>query len=188
MKPARPEPLIGVLLVLLLAAVVVVIVALASEPASIGEPGGSGDQRAPGRGATSAQVVHVSDGDTIVVSIAGRRERVRYIGIDAPEVAHPDDGRAAECWADEAARANEALVLGRQVTLEAEVSDRDRFGRLLRHVWVPAGDAWQLVGKTLVANGDAEARSYPPDTARASDFEGVERRARSTRVGLWGNC
>jgi micrococcal nuclease len=187
MTAARPERMLGILLVLGVAAVVVVIVAMASQPEPDGQQA-SADGDAPAEAAVRADVVHVSDGDTIVVRIGGRTERVRYIGIDAPEVAHPEDGTPAECWGDEAAEANAALVGGRQVALEADVNDRDRFGRLLRHVWVAAGDGWQLVGKALVSSGAVEARSYPPDIARDEEFDAAERIARSTSVGLWGTC
>jgi micrococcal nuclease len=188
MTAARPERLIGILLVLgMAAAVVVVVVATASKPGAPGQRAGA-DGDGPAEDAVHADVVHVSDGDTIVVRIDGRTERVRYVGIDAPEVAHPEDGTDAECWGDQAADANAALVEGRGVALEADVSDRDRFGRLLRHVWVAAGDGWQLVGEALVSSGAVEARSYPPDTSRDMEFDEAERTARSTSVGLWGNC
>ena len=187
MTAARPERMIGVLIVLAIAAAIVVFVAMASEPDPAGQQGGAeGD--GPTEDAVRADVVHVSDGDTIVVRIDGRTERVRYVGIDAPEVAHAEDGTAAECWGDEAADANAALVDVRDVELEADVSDRDRFGSLHRHVWVAAGDGWQLVAKALVSSGAVEARSYPPDTARDEEFDAAERTARSTSVGLWGNC
>ena len=188
MTAARPERLLGILVVLALAAGLVVFVALPSRSEPAGEPADSDGGRGPGDDAARGEVLHVSDGDTIVVRVDGRTERVRYIGIDAPEVAHPDDGTAAECWGDEAARANESLVEDRRVALEADVSDRDRFGRLLRHVWVETGVGWQLVGEALVSSGAAEARSYPPDTSRDADLDDAERRARSTSVGLWGNC
>jgi micrococcal nuclease len=188
MTVSRPERLIGMLFVLGLAAVLVVIVAVATRPNLPGSPGGLDGRPQPAVDAVRADVLHVSDGDTIVVTIDGRTERVRYIGIDAPEVAHPDEGTAAECWGDEASAANAALVADRRVALETDVTDRDRFGRLLRHVWVPVGDGWQLVGAALVASGAVEARSYPPDVARDDELDAAERRARSTRVGLWGNC
>lgn len=187
MTAARPERMLGILLVLGLAAVVVVIVATASRREPPGQQA-TAVGNVPAEDAVRADVVRVSDGDTIVVRVDGRTERVRYVGVDAPEVAHPEDGTVAECWGHLAADANAALVEGREVALESDVSDRDRFGRLLRHVWVAAGDGWQLVGKALVSSGAAEARSYPPDTSRDKEFDEAERTARSTSVGLWGNC
>ncbi len=137
-----------------------------------------------------ATVVGISDGDTIrVLRADGRAERVRYIGIDAPELSHPEDGIAAECHGDAATRANEVLVTGRQVLLERDVSDRDRNGRLLRHVWVGAGDGgWQLVSRALVAGGHAIARSYPPDERRDGELATAEEAARAAGAGLWSAC
>jgi micrococcal nuclease len=176
----RPERLLGVVLVLALAAVVVTAVAL-SRPA----PTVVRDAPVEGKWAV---VEHVTDGDTITVRVDGRRERVRYIGLDAPEIAHPDEGTPAECGGDEARAANAHIVDGTEVLLERDRSDRDRFGRLLRHVWVETGDGWELVGERLVAGGSVEARSYPPDTARDGHLEAAERGARRAGLGIWGSC
>lgn len=133
-------------------------------------------------------VVHVSDGDTILVEMNGSTERVRYIGLDAPEIARPDEGTGAECGGDHALDANLALVAGREVALERDVSDRDRFGRLLRHVWVADSGDWLLVGERLIESGAVEARTYRPDTSRDAEFEAAERRAREAGLGIWGSC
>jgi micrococcal nuclease len=133
-------------------------------------------------GLPQATVERVIDGDTIVVVIQGRRERVRYIGIDAPEMAG-SGGRAA-CYAEAAAKRNEELVGGRTVGLEKDQSETDRFGRLLRYVYV--GDA--MVNAVLVREGFARAVRYPPDTRHAELLERLEREARAARRGLWGYC
>ena len=134
-----------------------------------------------------AQVLRVVDGDTIVVRIGGREERVRYIGLDAPEVANAGAGTGADCGGDEARNANDRLVAGEELVLERDVSDRDRFGRLLRHAWL-ANDGWRLVGLELVEAGAAEARSYSPDTTRDAELDAGERRARDRGNGIWGAC
>src|SRR5436190_5289182 len=94
-------------------------------------------------GALAGTVVHVDDGDTIDVRIADRVERVRYIGIDAPEVAHDArDGRGArrgDRGGAAAAGLNRALVAGTVVRLELDVERRDRYGRLLAYVWAGGG-------------------------------------------------
>lgn len=167
------------------AAIVTAIALLA--PAS-GPSASPSDRLNPPAGSVLGTVVHVIDGDTLVVAIGGTTERVRYIGLDAPEVARPPDGAPAECWADEAWSANERRVGGREVALERDVSDRDRFGRLLRHVWVAGSDGWYLVGEALIETGDVEARSYRPDTTLDHVFDAAERRARAARAGMWGRC
>jgi micrococcal nuclease len=184
---ARPERLLGILAVLLLAGALVVVVVLAADPA-VAPSGESGDAGGGPEGATErATVTRVVDGDTIVVRLDGREERVRYLGLDAPEVANVDAGTAAECGGDEARIANERLVAGELIVLERDVSDHDRFGRLLRHVWLEDG-GWRLVGRELVEAGAAEARSYPPDTTRDGELDAAERGARERAAGMWGAC
>ena len=181
MNGPRPERLIGVVLVLALLAIVVFVVVLRGAPPAMDAPDAPVD-------GVAAVVEHVTDGDTIVVSVAGIRERVRYIGLDAPEVADAQEGTPAECGGDAARLANAALVDGREVVLERDASDRDRFGRLLRHVWVESADGWFLVGERLVSTGAVEARSYPPDTARDDQLDAAERQARDGSLGIWGRC
>jgi len=126
-----------------------------------------------------ARVTAVVDGDTISVLISGFYERrVRYIGIDAPEMRR-------DCFAPEATAFNRQLVLGKDVALERDVSDTDRFGRLLRYVYLPTGE---MVNELLVRGGYAVARSYPPDTKYKARFEAAERQAQQANAGLWGAC
>lgn len=120
-----------------------------------------------------AQVVEVVDGDTIRVLVGGEKVTVRYIGIDTPEMAGAV-GQAARAQ-------NVALVSGRTVRLERDVSDRDPYGRLLRVVW--AGDL--LVNAELVRLGYARAVAYPPDTAYRAQFAALQAEAEAARRGLW---
>ena len=142
MSPARPERLLGIIAVLLLAGAAIAFAALTSGPSVLGttpsgEPIGTG--AGPDGATEAAAVIRVVDGDTIVVRIGGREERVRYIGLDAPEVANAGAGTPGECGGDEARAVNERLVVGEQLVLERDVSDRDRFGRLLRHAGLEDG-------------------------------------------------
>ena len=182
MSGPGPERLIGIVLVLAVVGAAVLVVAwLSAPPPSSTVPGSAVNGE-------TATVEHVTDGDTIIVVVDGRRERVRYIGLDAPEVANVEEGTQAECGGDEARSANAGLVDGQEVVLERDDSDRDRFGRLLRHVWLPTADGLRLVGELLVETGRVEARSYPPDTARDSQLDGAERTARDAGLGIWGRC
>jgi micrococcal nuclease len=119
----------------------------------------------------SARVTQVIDGDTIDVRIGEIGYRVRYIGVNTPE-------RDETCY-QEAADANAALVSGQTVTLVKDTSETDQFGRLLRYVYV--GDTF--VNASLVRDGWAESVEYPPDTAHASEFRGLERDAAATNRG-----
>ncbi len=120
-------------------------------------------------------VTRVIDGDTIVLE---NGERVRYIGIDTPEISQN------ECFALEAKKKNEELVLGKRVRLEKDVSERDKYGRLLRYVYV--GEIF--VNDYLVRNGYAYAVTYPPDVKYSERFLQAQREARENKRGLWAYC
>lgn len=120
-----------------------------------------------------ARVDYVIDGDTIV--LAGG-QRLRYIGIDTPEL-RPKP----EYYAEEALQANRALVERKAVRLEKDVSDKDKYGRLLRYVYV--GDIF--VNAELVRQGYAEAKRYPPDTKYQDFLEELEREAKRAGRGIW---
>ena len=131
--------------------------------------------------------MRVVDGDTIVVRLDGREERLRYIGIDAPESVTPD--QPVQCFGTEASDENRRLVAGQTVYLEADREDRDRFGRLLRYVYVeePGGDLL-MVNRLLVENGFAEAGSFPPNNRYSDELFDAERLAQAGGLGLWSAC
>lgn len=129
-------------------------------------------------GGEMARVLRVVDGDTIEVEMPdGTKEKVRYIGIDTPEL-------TAECLGKEAAVANALLVGGKTATLVRDVSDRDKYGRLLRYVYV--GDIF--VNLELVRRGYAQAATYLPDVAQAEKLFDAEHEARAAAAGFWGGC
>ena len=124
-------------------------------------------------------VSEVIDGDTIRIDTG---DTIRYIGIDTPETKHPRIGK--ECFGEEAARFNEQLVLGKSIILEKDVNDTDRYGRLLRYVWLEG----EMVNKILVEQGYAQASAYPPDIKYQVVLDAVEREARENGRGLWTSC
>lgn len=152
----------------------------------------SDDAATPGASPTpaglqQAPVVNVVDGDTIDVLVDGQELRVRYIGIDTPESVDPR--RPVECFGREASQRNRELVEGKAVGLERDVSQMDRFGRLLRYVWLdPSAGSGQarMVNATLVEEGYASASTFPPDVRYAELFAGLEEEARAAGRGLWG--
>jgi len=128
-------------------------------------------------------VVDVLDGDTIQVQARdGTWLSVRYIGVDAPELAQP--GRGVDCWGPEATLRNRELLLGETVYLERDVSDVDRYGRALRYVW--RGD--DLVQEILAREGSVRAYTVEPDVKKSALFANIESDAKLRRVGLWGSC
>ena len=121
----------------------------------------------------TARVTHVIDGDTITIEGG---YRVRYIGIDTPEV-HPK----LEAYGIEALKANRELVEGKEVRLERDVSEKDKYGRLLRYVYVGG----IFVNAELVKQGLARARAYPPDIKYQDYMEDLEAEARQAGKGIW---
>ena len=121
----------------------------------------------------TATVTRVIDGDTIII---GTSHYVRYIGIDTPEVYPEREAYGMEAW-----RANRELVEGKKVRLERDVSEKDKYGRLLRYVYVDE----IMVNAELVRLGLAEARAYPPDTRYQEMLEQLEREARKMGRGIW---
>jgi micrococcal nuclease len=127
--------------------------------------------------------VDVVDGDTIKVEIDGKRYTLRYIGIDTPETVDPR--QPVQWMGAEASAANEELVAGQTVQLEKDVSEVDRYGRLLRYVWLQRDGAWLLVNYELVRRGFAHASSYPPDVHYQDLLRQAEAEARTDGIGLW---
>lgn len=126
----------------------------------------------------TAQVVRVIDGDTIEIEGG---QRVRYIGIDTPESKHPN--KPVECFSAEASKRNAELVADKEIQMEQDVNETDRYGRLLRYVYVDG----QMVNETLVADGFAQATAYPPDVKYQERFSELEIQAREQAKGLWGD-
>lgn len=120
-----------------------------------------------------ALVTRVIDGDTIVIEGG---YRVRYIGIDTPETYPEAEAFGAEAW-----QANRELVEGKRVRLEKDVSETDKYGRLLRYVY--AGDI--MVNAELVRQGLAEARAYPPDIKYQDYLAGLQKGAKDEGRGMW---
>ncbi|MFH1863167.1 MAG: thermonuclease family protein [bacterium] len=124
-------------------------------------------------------VTKVVDGDTI--QLEGDKT-VRYIGIDTPETVHPS--QPVGCFGKEASAKNKELVEGKRVRLEKDISETDKYGRLLRYVYI--GDTF--VNDYLVRQGYANATSYPPDVKYQDQFRQAEQEARTDKRGLWGKC
>lgn len=128
---------------------------------------------------TATLATRVIDGDTIEVDIVGMRYKVRYIGIDTPEL---DDKRPEFCaLAQEATRLNGELVEGKMVQLEKDVSGTDNYGRLLHYVYVDN----IFVNAELVREGLAWAKLYPPDIKHQDKLEELEAEAKQAGKGIW---
>ena len=144
----------------------------------------AGTDPAPGSSA-QAVVVRVVDGDTIRAKIGGHVERVRFIGMDTPEVVKPNT--PVQCFGREAsARTKGLLPEGSVIHLVTDVEARDRYRRLLAYVYRDVDGAF--VNLLLVEEGYAVPYTYPPNVAHADDFVAAAGRARDARRGLWSRC
>jgi len=117
-----------------------------------------------------AVVTRVIDGDTVELD---NGERLRLIGIDTPERGRP--------YFEEAKAKLTELVEGRQVELEKDLSERDRYGRLLRYIWLGG----VFINVEMVQLGYANSYTYPPDVKYQEEILAAEREARERQLGLW---
>ncbi|NCN44974.1 MAG: hypothetical protein COU63_00115 [Candidatus Pacebacteria bacterium CG10_big_fil_rev_8_21_14_0_10_36_11] len=124
-------------------------------------------------------VTRVVDGDTFEIESG---EKVRLIGIDAPETVHPQ--QPVECYGKVSSETLKKLIEGKQVTMEKDVSETDRYGRLLRYVYIDG----QSINEFLVQEGFAYASSYPPDVAEQTKLKDLQQQAMVSGKGLWGTC
>jgi endonuclease YncB( thermonuclease family) len=139
------------------------------------------------RGAEPASLVSVSDGDTIRVDVGGQVETLRLILIDTPETHDPNN--PPECYGAQATAFLEGLLPhGSGLYLETDVSERDRFGRLLRYVWLDRGDEVYLINEAMVRSGYAAQSTFPPDVKYEERIQEAARFAREHGYGLWSAC
>ena len=130
--------------------------------------------------AVPAKVQRVSDGDTFVATVKGRRERVRVIGVDTPESVAPN--QPDEPYGEEASDFAKHYLDGETVLLAGDAEPRDRYGRMLAYVWLEDGTFWNAL---LVAEGYAQQLTIPPNVTYASLFRRLVAEARGHDRGLW---
>lgn len=119
----------------------------------------------------------VADGDTVILQ---DNRHVRYIGIDTPEIAHPD--QPAQPMSDEARAANRRLVAGWRLRLVYDREKKDRYGRTLAYVYRSDG---LFVNAELVRRGLAHVLYRFPNTAHAAELLSLQRQAMKARKGIW---
>lgn len=150
----------------------------------------SNDQPTPqtdssqGAATDTHRVIRVSDGDTIVVDVAGVEESVRLIGVDTPETRDPR--QPVQCFGQAASAFTKQLIADHPVRLEAdpESSNRDRYNRLLRYVYLPSNT---LVNAEIIRQGYGFAYTSFTFT-KQKEFEQLEEYARQNNLGLWSAC
>ncbi|SHJ14890.1 stalk domain-containing protein [Desulfofundulus thermosubterraneus] len=140
-----------------------------------------------------AVVTSVSDGDTVHVQLAGKDEKVRFTGVNCPEIAHPELRIEEQPFGKEAAAYTRERLSGKTVYLEFDVQERDKYGRLLAYVWLErpsSGSEEEVRAKMfnarLLLDGYAQVMTVPPNVKYADMFVKFQREAREKGKGLWG--
>lgn len=132
-------------------------------------------------------VTKVIDGDTVEIKSGSQTLKVRLIGIDTPETVDPR--RPIGCFGKKASAETKRLIEGKNVVLTKDVSETDKYNRLLRYVFLPIGDGQNLfINDYLIRQGFAKTLTYPPDVKYDSRFLQAEKEARENLRGLWGEC
>jgi micrococcal nuclease len=129
-------------------------------------------------------VVKVVDGDTVDVSINGKTERLRLIGINTPETVDPR--KPVECFGVEASNKAKSILNGKKVALESDPSqgERDKYDRLLRYVFLEDGTNFNLL---MVRDGFAYEYTYDIPYKYQTEFKKAQKEAMEAKAGLWGD-
>ena len=122
-------------------------------------------------------VTTVHDGDTVSVIVDGKPEKIRLIGIDAPEIGQKP-------WGEEARKYLETLLNSCQwkVRLEYDVEKRDKYGRILAYLWTSDG---KMINLLMVKSGHAMLFTIPPNVKHADEFRTAQQEARDGKSGIW---
>lgn len=138
-----------------------------------------------------AKFIYAHDGDTIRVKLGGREEKIRFVGVNTPEVAK--DGKPAQFMADDAKDFTEEILSNKEIYLEIDISDRDKYDRLLRYIWLeepienPSIDdvGSKTLNGILVKEGYAYANYYKPDVKYHNYLKDLENSAQDKNLGIW---
>ena len=121
----------------------------------------------------------VVDGDTIVVQIGNKQEKVRLLGVDTPETVHPR--KPVERFGKEASEFTKKMVEGRSVRIEHDWQLRDKYHRMLAYVYLDDGT---MLNAEIIRQGYGFAYvKYPFKFLQ--EFREYEREAREAKKGLW---
>ncbi|MDA1316589.1 MAG: thermonuclease family protein [bacterium] len=133
-----------------------------------------------------AFVKEVVDGDTLILD---SDKRVRFIGVDTPETVHPK--KSVQCYGREASNKTKALLNDKWIYLEKDVSETDRYARLLRYIYLPNPNNPNevlFVNEYLIEQGYGTVITYPPDVKYHDRLVDAQRMAQDEKRGLWGEC
>lgn len=136
---------------------------------------------------TEATVTKIVDGDTIYVKIKNKSYKMRMVGINCPEYT-----KEIQFYGKESTEYTKKQLLNKKVFLEMDISEKDKYNRLLRYIWldIPADTNEQeirskLFNALLVINGFARAGYYPPDLKYTDYLKDFQQEAKDSKLGLW---
>lgn len=140
----------------------------------------------PCRAPLLARVTHITDGDTAYMQpeAGGGEMKVRFIGVDAPEIEHDDP---AECYGDEATAYTSAALLDHLVWLTFDAECQDYYDRDLAYVINGEGESG-FFNRVLARNGYASALAIDPNTTYEDEIDGDVAAAQGENLGMWGDC
>ncbi|MCX7724035.1 MAG: thermonuclease family protein [Thermodesulfovibrio sp.] len=130
------------------------------------------------------KVTEIHDGDTVTIvresflGIFAKTERVRLIGIDAPEMAQEPWGKRSRNYLRKLIRESDW-----EVRLELDIQHRDKYGRILAYLWDKKGN---MINYMMLRNGYAMVYTVPPNVKYADLFVEAQRIAREEKKGIWG--
>lgn len=128
------------------------------------------------------QVVEVVDGDTIKIDFDGSIESIRLIGMDTPETVDPR--KPVQCFGEEASKKAKELLLNKKVRLEDDPTQYDKYGRLIKYVYLENGE---MYNKKMIEDGYAHEYTYDIPYKYQSEFQEAEKYARENKLGLWSD-
>lgn len=126
-------------------------------------------------------IVRVVDGDTFKIMFNGKEESVRLIGVDTPESVNPDKSKNNE-YGKIASDFTKSYLENKEVSLEFDVQERDKYGRLLAYVYIDG----EMFNKVLLQEGYAQLDTVPPNVKYVNDFKEIQKEARDNNKGFWG--
>lgn len=140
------------------------------------------------------EVTKVSDGDTIRATVDGKNQRVRLIGINSPEIAHPEDGIAEQFYGEEAFAYTKEMLEGRTVYLSFDEESHDQYERILAYLWLedPRGfeEDFEYAKQyqfncMLLEQGYAKFVRIPPNLTFSKLHQALARDAEDQGIGMW---
>ena len=119
----------------------------------------------------------IYDGDTIGAVVNGRFEKIRLLGIDAPEMdQRPWGKKAKECLRSIISNADS------KISLEYDIQRRDKYGRILAYIWQQNK---KMINEEMMKKGCAVLFTFPPNVRYAELFRAAQKKAQEDKAGIW---